>query len=534
MSEQNQILPTSLKQEFIFQNVILCHPHSILLSLKAKETGNKNADSYSDISKEYVVKIVYKEYYNSTLHQILPTFSDSLFLLPQQIKSEQGKVFLVYPKATPIAMYLQSHPFTMLDIQNMVQDIGNAVILLHQNGWSHGDIAPANIYITPDNHFILGDFSSSRPLSRRNKTKNKCTGATYTNSNIQKKPLLYQDIYSFSMMLYLFLHQGKHPGKKSPSSYTPNPKDRFPNCTSFLFESLTISEKFQKACPDFSTYLVSVQSYLQMDARIQKENSIILRFDPLISDVFEEQTRPLEKNTIPAASILKYSFLIASIIFSLLCFSFSKISTPQHNIAKEKQNSSSNDTEKNKITYSPLKNASTPDITSGQISIPTNPPPTPSETNTTLAITPKPTIIYDISNSKYYDTDYLDEISFPNQATILFADHNFFTKTSFFYSLYSLKELYLNHNQIQSVSGISCLKSLRILDLSDNKLTDIRDLSCLTQLHTLNLSYNHQISQITAIKKMKHLQTLIITNTNITEQQIKELKKSLPNLTIYY
>ena len=141
MSEQSKILPTSLKQEFIFQNVILCHPHSILLLLKAKETGN-NADDYSDTAKEYVVKIVCKEYYNSILHQILPTFSDSLFLLPQQIKSEQGKVFLIYPKATPIATYLQSQPFTILDIQNMVQDIGNAVILLHQNGWLHGDIAP--------------------------------------------------------------------------------------------------------------------------------------------------------------------------------------------------------------------------------------------------------------------------------------------------------------------------------------------------------------------------------------------------------
>ena len=532
MSEQSKILPTSLKQEFIFQNVILCHPHSILLLLKAKETGN-NADDYSDTAKEYVVKIVCKEYYNSILHQILPTFSDSLFLLPQQIKSEQGKVFLIYPKATPIATYLQSQPFTILDIQNMVQDIGNAVILLHQNGWLHGDIAPGNIYITSDNHFILGDFSSSRPLSRRNRIKNKYTGATYTNSNIQKKPLLYQDIYSFSMMLYLFLHHGKHPNKKKLSSNTPIPKDRFPNCTSFLYESLSLSGKFQKAYPDFSTYLASLQSYLHMDAKTQKENSTILRFDPTISDAFEEQTRPLEKNTIPASSIIKYGFLIASTIFFFFCFSFSKISTPQHNIAKEKTYSSSIDTDNNKTTCIPYRNTSTPEFTPNHTSIPTNPP-TPSPTNKAFAITPKPTIIYDISNSKYYDTDYLDEISSPNQTTILFADHNFFTKTSYFYSLNSLKELYLNHNQIKSISGISCLKSLRILDLSDNKLTDIRELSYLSQLHTLNLSYNHQISHFTALKSMKHLHTLIITNTNITKQQIKELKNSLPNLTIYY
>lgn len=534
MSEQTKAPSDCLNQKYEFQNVILCHPHSILLSLKTKETGNKESEFCSDKSKEYVVKIISEEYYNSTLHQLLPTFSDSLYLLPCEIERKQNKVFFFYPKLTPVAEFLHSQSLTLMDIQNMVQDIGSAVSLLHQNEWIHGDIAPGNVYITPENHFILGDFSSSRPLSQRKKSKNKFTGATYTDTKIQSKPLLYQDIYSFSMMLYLFLHQGNHPSKESLSSHTPNNTEHFPNCTSFLLETLSMSKKFQKKCPDFSTYLTLLQSYIQMDAKTQKENKTVLRYDPLISGIFEEQTRPVTKNKIPLSSILKYGFLVAGIIFFLLSFSFSKMSLLQQNKAKEIQMITSNPTKKISYTHALPTNTPTPVTTPIHTTIPTSKPVFPTPSNRNSSITPKPALLYDISNSKYHNTEYLDQIPSPKQVIILFADHNSFTQTSCFYSLKSLQELYLNSNQIHHLSGISCMKSLRILDLSDNQITDISEIANLSQLQTLNLSYNHQISHIAAIKKMKHLQTLILTNTNISETQVKELKNTLPGLTIYY
>ena len=69
----------------------------------------------------------------------------------------------------------------------------------------------------------------------------------------------------------------------------------------------------------------------------------------------------------------------------------------------------------------------------------------------------------------------------------------------------------LFNKQLTSVKGLEKLTRLQVLYLYDNKLTDVKGLEKLTQLVHLDLE----------------------NNPDLTKAQIDELKKALPNCTIY-
>ena len=70
--------------------------------------------------------------------------------------------------------------------------------------------------------------------------------------------------------------------------------------------------------------------------------------------------------------------------------------------------------------------------------------------------------------------------------------------------------LFLNNNELTAVKGLDKLAQLEMLHLGGNQLTDIQDLQILTGLKKLNLK----------------------DNPEITQEQITELQKALPNCKI--
>ncbi len=129
------------------------------------------------------------------------------------------------------------------------------------------------------------------------------------------------------------------------------------------------------------------------------------------------------------------------------------------------------------------------------------------------------------------------------------------TDISVLKNLPKLERLNLSQTQISDISALKKLRNLIMLNLSQTQITDIsvlknlpklenlglfqthiRDISVLknlTQLRKLYLSQT-RISDISVLKNLPKLELLDLTRTPISQQQIKELQKALPNCEMKY
>ena len=98
--------------------------------------------------------------------------------------------------------------------------------------------------------------------------------------------------------------------------------------------------------------------------------------------------------------------------------------------------------------------------------------------------------------------------------------------------LTELTALTLNDCAITDISALSGLTKLRSLSLSGNRITDLTPLSGLTELRTLYLSGNPAES-LEPLYGLKDLTTLDIRDREILDTELEELKKRLPDCTVF-
>lgn len=128
------------------------------------------------------------------------------------------------------------------------------------------------------------------------------------------------------------------------------------------------------------------------------------------------------------------------------------------------------------------------------------------------------------------------------------------TDFNFLSDMTNLKELWLDNDRIYNLTPIKDLKNLQKLSLSGTKISDLKLLEGLTNLNTLWLGRSQvksvkslqelknlkilslretQVSDISPLRKLIKLEQLDITKcNNITEEQVEDLQKALPNLEI--
>ena len=82
----------------------------------------------------------------------------------------------------------------------------------------------------------------------------------------------------------------------------------------------------------------------------------------------------------------------------------------------------------------------------------------------------------------------------------------------------TLEWLDLSQNLLTSAEGLGGLKNLTYLNLSYNELTDIGELADLTALEGLNLDGNEDLADISALKELKNLASLDISETSVTDE----------------
>lgn len=98
--------------------------------------------------------------------------------------------------------------------------------------------------------------------------------------------------------------------------------------------------------------------------------------------------------------------------------------------------------------------------------------------------------------------------------------------------LTELTSLKLADNKITTLEFLSPLKKLTSLDLSNNDISDISELEQLKSLRTLHLDGN-KIEDFSPLYGLDKLTMLTITDMEIKESQLKELKEKLPGCVIY-
>ena len=117
--------------------------------------------------------------------------------------------------------------------------------------------------------------------------------------------------------------------------------------------------------------------------------------------------------------------------------------------------------------------------------------------------------------------------------TKLFLESSKLTSVKSLEKLTQLTYLGLLDNQLTDVKGLEKLTQLKVLFLSHNELTDVKGLEKLTQLKELDLVGN-QLTSVKGLEKLAKLTSLNLKdNPNLTEAQIAELEKGLPNCKIY-
>jgi serine/threonine protein kinase len=91
----------------------------------------------------------------------------------------------------------------------IVRQVAEALYALHQQGWLHGDVKPANIVVSPNGHATLIDFGLARSLEASQEHEHAFTGSmAYAcpeafNSNVPFGPT--SDVYSLGITLYELL-----------------------------------------------------------------------------------------------------------------------------------------------------------------------------------------------------------------------------------------------------------------------------------------------------------------------------------------
>ena len=94
-----------------------------------------------------------------------------------------------------------------------------------------------------------------------------------------------------------------------------------------------------------------------------------------------------------------------------------------------------------------------------------------------------------------------------------------------------LSSLSLQNTQVSDVGPLARLTKLECLWLDPSGVNDVKPLAGLTQLRILSLGFT-QVSDVSPLTKLSNLKELHLNNTQVGEEQVKELQQTLPKCVI--
>lgn len=207
-------------------------------------------DYIKDISKEISLL------YNLKGHSNIISYED------HQIERIRNKnkwyIFIRMEYAIPLNDYVNDKKMTQKDVLKLGIDICTALELCHAKNIIHRDIKEANIFVSANNTYKLGDFSVSKDISNATHAGTKVGTLNYMPPEIMfcKEYGNNVDIYSLGLVLYKLLNNGRMPFlPKYPEKVTLKDLEiaNMKRLTSGIFEPLDnvngfLNEVIKKAC----------------------------------------------------------------------------------------------------------------------------------------------------------------------------------------------------------------------------------------------------------------------------------------------
>jgi len=527
----SRIMPKIIIENYSVKSFISINRHNAIFAVEEKATGQIS-----------ILKILDKEYFNKSLYQKIFALTDSYLLLPKHFISDSVSICSLYPQMLPLPEVLYTKGINYFMIHNLISDIGKAVSTLHSHHILHLDITPDNIFMDKDEHFYLGDFSSSQ-FSKKTSLLSFChycrTGSTpaFAPNFEENTDISYwNDCYSLSLLLYMLCNYGNLPGNKE-KNFSP-----FDSLLSFLEKTLQKPDSIHQNL--INNWIKETENLFIIYGKDSACKEYYFQIDNSTLDFLPTSTLenvPANNSRVHITKIIhpftKFTFSVPVPLYGILVLcGFILLFSIYHyasNINNKDIPSLSSYNFAFENNFSPPM-ASPTTATKPPAASPLPPKDILKSEKTTPAPASKKDFILNLSKVNCQNHSFQVKLSRKPFVKILFANHCNITDTATFADLENLEELYLFDNNIIIPKGFRTPSKLKILVLSKNKITDLSPLSKLTSLTTLDLSHNHHLRHIASLTAITNLRTLILTNTNITQKEITYLQRKLPNCIIFY
>ncbi len=135
-------------------------------------------------------------------------------------------------------------------------------------------------------------------------------------------------------------------------------------------------------------------------------------------------------------------------------------------------------------------------------------------------------------NDYNYNSGTFAPLRYCTDLEMLDLGHNHITNIDGLRGLTKLKVLILADNRISDISALEDLKDLEYVELFLNKISDLTPLADKTKLVDLNLFYNPIGDNYEVLKSMTWLKRLWIGGCRLSGDQLKDLKRALPETKI--
>lgn len=459
-----------------------------------------------------ILNMIPDQFFSEKLWKTLFRLPDKFLLLPVKTSLIEDIHILEFPFCTPLKQLVQTEPLSLFQIIQLISDLTDSLDSLHSAGILHMDISADNIFYNDDNRFILGDFSESCFLATISHSMNNHTTRIIAPECNTGPPTILSEQYSLGMLFYLLCNNGNDPPENLDDGIylDLSALQTMPKVSDSL---LSILSKMLAQTPAdrYLDLALLRQDLAALDPQSLKNSSYQL-FIPDETHTFHQKITPVSVNL----STKKHKSLLSGIplLLLILTICIGMLSSKFSNSKSAKYNDNSF-----------INNTNTHSTTGTALSVPSENSEITNHNKTVLDIANRNLSTLTAACSNETDLTGIH---------ILLAENNQLSNVNDISSLSDLQEVYLSNNQLTDTEPFAGLSKLKILILSDNQCTDLSGLGKSDQLHFLDLSGNHELTNILELQNLTKLQTLILSDTSVSNDQIQKLQLSLPNCNIIY
>ena len=147
----------------------------------------------------------------------------------ESISPKKYDIYILMEYLTPLPDYLDNNSLTFNDVIKLGKDILNALITCNKRNIIHRDIKDANIFVSADGTYKIGDFGVSKSLKDQSRaasikgTPNFIAPEVYLGKENYDRTV---DLYSLGIVLYRLLNNLRNPFLPAfPNAYTGEDED---------------------------------------------------------------------------------------------------------------------------------------------------------------------------------------------------------------------------------------------------------------------------------------------------------------------